>query len=218
MNVEADPGAVAELEGLGVPLVPAVAVGGRAVHGWNPEGYAALLGAEYRPAPKLGPGELAARLDGILAHAGRLISRLPEPLLEWRPPQRDRSVRDLGHHLFRVALAFVQAMESGSLPEAWLQETAPPDLRDGPALARCGAEVRDRLSTWFSRAPSDQYARTIAVYYGPQQAHELLERTAWHAAQHLRQLDALLRDRGLTPPEPLPTAAFEGLPLPKSLW
>ena len=58
-------------------LVPAVAVGERAVHGWNPEGYAALLGVEYREAAKLSPAELAVRLDRILANAERLVARLP---------------------------------------------------------------------------------------------------------------------------------------------
>lgn len=216
--MEADPGALAELEQLGVPLVPAVAVGGRAVHGWNPEGYAALLGAEYRPAAKLPPRELAGRLDRILANAECLIAGLPEPVLDWRPPQRDRSLRDLGYHLFRLSLAFADAMDTGSLPEAWLQEAAPADLRDGPAIARYGARVRGRVSAWFEGADPGASARTISVYYGPQSGHDLLERTTWHAAQHLRQLHALAGERGLAPPEPLPTADLEGLPLPTSLW
>ena len=199
-------------------LVPAVAVGERAVHGWNPEGYAALLGVEYREAAKLSPAELAVRLDRILANAERLVARLPESLMEWTPPQRDRSLRDLGFHLFRVGLAFADGMDTGTFPEGWLQEKAPGDLSDGPAIARYGALVRGRLSGWFEGAGTREYARVIAVYYGPQSGHDLLERTTWHAAQHLRQLHALAAECGVTPPEPLPFADFEGLPLPASLW
>ena len=58
----------------------------------------------------------------------------------------------------------------------------------------------------------------IDVYYGPQSAHALLERTTWHAAQHLRQLYALADRLAITPPAPLPTETFAGLPLPDSLW
>ena len=56
---------------------------------------------------------------------------------------------------------------------------------DGAAVARYGALVRGRLAGWFEGAAPGEYARVIAVYYGPQAAHELLERTTWHAAQHL---------------------------------
>ncbi|MBI2527805.1 MAG: DinB family protein [Candidatus Rokubacteria bacterium] len=216
--MEGNPAGQAELERLGIRLVPAVAVGARAVHGWNPEGYAALLGVEYRPAPRLAPAALAARLDRILATAERLVACLPEPLMGWKPPQRDRSLRDLGYHLFRVGLAFADAMHSGALPEGWLQETAPAGLSDGPALARYAALVRERLTGWFEGAGGGEYERVISVYYGPQSGHDLLERTTWHAAQHLRQLHALAIACGITPPDPLPVADFEGLPLPASLW
>ncbi|MBI2158167.1 MAG: hypothetical protein HYU26_14865 [Candidatus Rokubacteria bacterium] len=51
VDVQADPAALEELKRLGVPAVPAVAVGeravGRADHGWNPPAYAALLGVAY---------------------------------------------------------------------------------------------------------------------------------------------------------------------------
>jgi hypothetical protein len=58
----------------------------------------------------------------------------------------------------------------------------------------------------------------IRVYYGPQSGHDLLERTAWHAAQHLRQLYVLAGRLGIAPPVPLPLAAFAGLPLPEAIW
>jgi hypothetical protein len=58
----------------------------------------------------------------------------------------------------------------------------------------------------------------VQVYYGPQSGHDLLERTTWHAAQHLRQLYDLAGRLGITPPGPLPTAEFQGLPLPEALW
>lgn len=218
MNVDADPTAAGELRRLGVPRVPAVAVGDQAVHGWNPEGFARLLGVAWRPPERLAPRELAARLDRILDTAERLVRQIPAASIEWKPPERDRSLRDLAYHTFRLSLAFVDAMDRGELPERWLGETAPPAIADGPDVARYGALVRGRLAGWFEGAADDEYARVIAVYYGPQSAHELLERTAWHAAQHVRQLHALLERLGLTPAAPLPLDAFEGLPLPDALW
>ena len=173
---------------------------------------------DHAPVVKLPPLELGARLDRILACTGRLVASLPIRALDHEPPQRDRSVRDLAFHVFRLALAYVDGMDMGELPESWLREQAPPDLVDGPAIARYGALVRGRVSGWFEGAASSEYARTIAVYDGPRSGHDLLTRTTWQAAQHLRQLHALARDFGVTPLEPLPASDFDGLPMPSSLW
>ena len=78
--------------------------------------------------------------------------------------------------------------------------------------------VRARLAGWFEGAAATEFARQIAVYYGPQSAHALLERTTWHAAQHLRQLYALLEGAGVTSEAPLDDADYRGLPLPKEIW
>ena len=187
--MQAEPAALAELARLGVPRVPAVAVGDRAVHGWNPAAYAALLGVAYAPAVKLAPGALAQRLDRILAAAQELVRLIPAERMDWTPPERNRPLRDLGFHVFRLSLAFVDAMDTGELPEGWFDGAAP-----------------------------REFERVVQVYYGPQSGHELLERTAWHAAQHLRQLYVLAERLEIAPPAPLPVDAFAGLPLPDALW
>ena len=216
--MQADPAALADLERLGVPLVPAVAVDDRAVHGWNPAGYARLLGVRYEEGAKLPPDELARRLDRALESAERLLRVVPDELLSFVPPERDRTLRQLGYHLFRLALAFIEAMDQGRLPEAPLQEQVPESLADAHALASYGALVRGRLAGWFEGTAQGEYARIIDVYYGPQSGHDLLERTTWHAAQHLRQLYDLAARSSITPPAPLPKDAFEGLPLPEAVW
>lgn len=216
--MQARPEAQEELTRLGVPRVPAVAVGDRAVHGWNPDAYAALLGVRHEPGAKLAPAELAARLDRILASAEALLRAVPDDLVEFAPPERPRTLRALGHHLFRLSLAFVDAMDTGALPEDWFQELPPPAMATGGDVARYGALVRARLQGWFAGAGPGEYARVVQVYYGPQAGHDLLERTTWHAAQHLRQFYELAARLGIAPPAPLPTEAFAGLPLPASVW
>jgi hypothetical protein len=201
-----------------VPAVPAVIVGDRAAHGWNPPAYAAVLGVEYTAAAQLSPAVLAARLDVILGAAEALLARIPDEHMDAKPPERDRTVRDLGYHVFRLSLAFIEAMDSGRLPKSWLGDAAPGDMRESRAVASYGALARARLTGWFESTPATEYARTLDVYYGPQSGHDLLERTVWHAAQHLRQLYVLAARLGVTPARPLPVAAFEGLPLPAALW
>ncbi len=218
MDVQAQPAAYAELERLGVTRVPAVIVGDRAAHGWNPPAYAELLGVPYARAHQLAPAELGRRLDRILGAVQELVRLIPAERMDWTPPERERPLCDLGFHAFRVGLAFVDAMDTGELPESWFDEKAPADFADGAAIARYGALVRGRIGGWFEGASPREFERVIRVYYGPQSGHDLLERTAWHAAQHLRQLYVLAERLGIAPPAPLPTDAFEGLPLPDALW
>ena len=168
--------------------------------------------------PTLTPLELGARLDRILACAGGLVGAFPSSALDQKPPQRYQSVRDLAFHIFRTALAYVDGMDMGELREAWVQETVPEELVDGPADARYGALVRGRVSGWFEGAAASEYARIIEGTYGPGTGHYLLWLTTLDAAQHLRELYAIAAALGITPPEPLPTSDFEGLPLQASLW
>ena len=216
--MDAAPAALKELDRLGVRRVPAVVVGDRVVHGWNPEGVAELVGAVYAAPVRLQPVELIDRLDRILAAAQRAIRQVPAEQLETKPPERDRTVRDLGYHIFRLSGAFPLAVVQNRLPEEWLNEPAPSAMRDGEAIARYGEGVRARLKEWYHEAPSDGFEGVVDTYYGPQTVWGLLERTTWHAAQHLRQLYALLGRMGIAPDRSLTSADFRGLPLPEALW
>jgi hypothetical protein len=198
--------------------VPAVIVGDRGVHGWNPRGYADLLGVTYKAAEQLAPRALAARLDQILEATQGLIGRFGAAQLDVVPPERKRTVRDLGYHVFRIGLSFIDAMDQGKLPESWFDERAPAEMRDGGDVARWGALARGRITGWFQGAGDDEFARVVDVYYGPQGAHDLLERTTWHCGQHLRQLHILAGRAKITPLPPLNTALFTDLPLPDAIW
>ena len=143
---------------------------------------------------------------------------IPTERIGWKPPERDRTVGDLAFHVFRVGLSFADAMDLGQLPESWFGERAPADLADGPAIARYGTLVRGRLAGWFEGAADSEFARDVQTYYGPQSAHDFLERTTWHAAQHLRQLHVLADRLGITLPSSLDPSLFQDLPMPESIW
>jgi hypothetical protein len=216
-DVASEPAARADLDRLGIPLVPAVVVGGdRYVHGWNPAALAALMGVSYVEPPRLAVPELAGRLDRVLDGAARALRQIPAGRLDDRPASgRERSVRQLVFHLFRVGLAYPDAMTTGHLPQEWLQEQVPPGKREPPDLLAYGASVRAQVAAFLAR-PGSAEGR-VSTYYGDQTAHQLLERTTWHAAQHLRQLYAFLERAGVTPEAPLGAADWAGLPLPREL-
>ena len=169
-------------------------------------------------AAQLTPAELAARLDRVLFAAGRLVARIPDDRIDWTPPRLGASLRDLGFHVFRIALAFADGMDMGRVRPEWLQEGAPADLRDGASVARYGALVQGRLSGWFEGAGAGEYGRVIDVAGEACSGHALLAATARHVAHHVRQLHVVLGELDAGPLEPLPSAEVDGLGLPAGLW
>lgn len=205
-----------DLERLGIPRPPAVVVGDRAVHGWNPKGLAELVGVAYDEDEDLSLAKLARLFDIILAAAQRAASQLPTEQLKLQTPGRNRTVHQLGYHIFRVAVSYRDTMEQGYLPEEWFEESPPAGIDDGAAIAGYGRTVRERLAEWLQR--HDAFDGEVNTYYGPQTAPAFFERTVWHTAQHLRQLLAMLESMGITPEDPFKEADFRLLKLPQSLW
>src|SRR5262245_12125765 len=124
--------------------VPATIVGNRIVHGWNPQALAELVGVPYRAPKKLTPAQLAERMDAVLAATQRAIRQVPREHLGMKYPGRDRTVHQLGFHVFRVAASFVDTREQGQLVGQWFEENPPAEMADGHAVAAYGDTVRHR--------------------------------------------------------------------------
>ena len=215
-DVEAEPARKRDLEPFGIPRVPATIVGDRVVHGWNPKALAELVGARYEERQQLSPAELARRLDIVLAATQRAIRQVPREQLGMKAPGRDRTVRQLGFHVFRVSASFVDTREQGHLSEHWFEESPPVEMVDGEAIAQHGETVRRRVAAYC--AQPGWCDGMVSTYYGPQSAHDFMERTTWHAAQHLRQIYWLLDRMGVRPDSPLTDADLDGLPIPRDVW
>lgn len=200
-----------------MPSVPATVVAGRAVHGWNPEALAELLGVAHKEAALLPPSELAEKLDAVLTAAQNFIAGVSGQALETKSPGRGRTLRTLCFHVFRIGGAFVDTLEQGFHREEWLNEPLPEKIHTGAHLSAYGGEVRNRLAAWFAAADPAIFPSSVDTYYGPQTVHQLLGRTVWHAAHHLRQAHDLAA-KGGSPAESLDGSLFDGLPMPGQLW
>jgi hypothetical protein len=209
---------MAELRALGARSVPVVARGGRFVFAQLVGDVVEFLGLDIETGPQLSPAELVQRLDVILAAAQRYTRQMPQAALELQLPDRPRSYRELLHHVFQIPAAFVDAVEDGALTYENMTAPPPDDLRTPAAIAEFGARVRGRVASWWKTVEDRSGARPVQTYYGRQPMHEVLERTTWHAAQHARQVMALLEAQGIAPDRPLGPAELDGLPLPQKLW
>ena len=123
---------------------------------------------------------------------------------------------DTAFHVFRVSEMGLQTGEGQPLRPEGFGELAPPEW-GAPEIAAWGEDVRRRLAAWW--AQTDQsLAFTASTYYGDKCMHEVFERTAWHSAQHTRQLAMMLESHGIVPDRPLTAADLAGLPVPDDVW
>jgi hypothetical protein len=221
VDVLNDQGGRERLLELGVRNVPVVSRGTQFVFGQNLEDVAEFVGLQGTGHTPLPPDELVRRWTNVLRAAQRYVRQLPDDKLQERViPNRDRSIRLLSHHVFRIGEAFLESVNDG-VQYAVQHANVPPregTYTTGREIASYGEEVTARLEAWWSGLADKSCTQKLDTFYGPQPLHQVLERSAWHSAQHARQLVALLERYGVEPDRPLTSEELAGLPLPERLW
>ena len=205
-----------ELARLGAQSVPVVARGERFVFAQDLGDLARFVGVALERAV-LPPAALVRKIDLILAATQRYLGQFPAAELEEGLPGRERTILDLGYHIFVIPLAFIEAAKGARLTFDYFERTPGPEMRSAERVAAYGESVREALAAWWRGAEGTPLG-TLDTYYGIHGAETVLERTAWHAAQHARQLMALLEQRGIAPDGPLGDAELDGLPLPEGVY
>lgn len=222
VNVREDPQAAAELARLGARSIPVLSHGDRYTFGQSLDDVARFLGLAGH-ATTLGTDELAARIARLLEITTLEAAALPPALLEvlW-PGRTDRGTADLAYHVPMIAGATLAALHGGTLEFEWFERRPAGAARQPVALAATCRDIAAQWADWRAdwRAAwqaSGRLQATVATYYGEQPLAGVLERTAWHMAQHVRQLQQHLRDHGALPVAPLQPADLAGLPMPEGL-
>ena len=213
-----DAAGLAELRRLGARSVPVLSRGDDYTFAQNIAQVVKFLGLNEATGPVLTPAELVARVDLFLTAAERFIPQMPDGLLATEVPNRPRSYRVLGHHMFCIAEAFLEVMGGATLAYERLTAAPPAEMQTTADIVAYGRGVHDRFDAWWAGKADKSGKETVQTYYGPQLLHEYLERTTWHIGQHVRQWMMLLGMNGVTPDQPLGEDAFAKLPMPSSVW
>ncbi len=216
-----DVGGREKLLALGLRTVPVVARGEQYVFAQNLEDVAEFVGLQGTGHTPLPPAELIVKWQAALQAVQRYMRQMPEEKLNERViDNRDRSIRLMGHHVFRIAEAFLESVVDGVEYSAVLANAAPADgtFTRGDEIAAYGGEVIDRLQRWWDGLEDRSCTQKVKTFFGPQPVHMLFERSTWHSAQHGRQLIAVLERFGIEPDGRLTAADLAGLPLPEGLW
>ena len=216
-----DPQGRERLLKLGVRNVPVVAKGEQFVFGQNLEDVAEFVGLQGTGHTPLPPAELIRKWVLVLRAAQRYMHQIPAERLNERViDNRDRSIRLMGHHVFRIGEAYLETVIDGV--EYWIQHAnVPPKdgtFTTGDEFVRYGDDVIARLQKWWDGLADKSCRQSLKTYYGMQPMHQLFERSTWHSAQHARQLLAVLDRLGIEPDGRLTKEDLAGLPLPERLW
>lgn len=177
-----------------------------------------FLGLPAEPERLLGPDELARKVTIVLRAALRYVHQMPDAVLDepfrnsWALP------RGLAHHVFRIVEAFMEAVDRPEPLTYELIMRGTHDVRPGDDVTGFGKSVLSRFGQWWDRHRLDDFGRTVPTYYGDQTLQATLERTAWHSAQHTRQLMVVLEANGVPIDAPLTPDDLAGLPLPEKPW
>jgi len=216
-----DPGGRERLLAYGVRNLPVVAKGEQFVFGQNLEDVAEFVGLAGTGHTPLPPEQLLDKWITVLRAAQRYLRQLPQERLNDRViANRDRSIRLLGHHVFRIAEAYLETVMDGVEYSNNLATVPPREgtFLTGPEFAAYGDTVIARLQKWWNGLSDRSCRQKLKTYYGQQTIHQLFERCTWHSAQHSRQLIHILERFGIEPDRRLTPEDLAGLPLPERLF
>jgi hypothetical protein len=216
-----DPAGREQLLKLGVSTVPVLARGEQYIFCQNLEDVAEFVGLQGTGHTPLPPAALIAKWITVLRAAQRYIRQIPDVRLSERViDNRDRSIRLMGHHIFRIGEAFLETAVDGV--EYWVSNAnVPPQdgtCTTGAEIAGYGDGVIERLENWWTRLDDKSCGQKVKTFYGTPPMHQLFERSTWHSAQHARQLIAVLERFNIEPQGRLTAEDLAGLPLPEGLW
>jgi hypothetical protein len=216
-----DPAGQAQLLKLGVRTVPVLARDGQYIFCQNLEDVAEFVGLQGTGHTPLPPAALIAKWTVVLRAAQRYIRQIANERLNERAiDNRDRSIRLLSHHIFRIGEAFLETALDGV--EYWVQlANVPPKdgtYTTGAEIVSYGDNVIERIENWWIRLDDKSCQQKVKTFYGTPPMHQLFERSTWHSAQHTRQMIAVLERFGIEPDGRLTPEDLAGLPLPEGIW
>jgi glutaredoxin len=217
IDVHNDPGGLAQLQALGARSVPVVSLGSRYTLAQSMNDVIKFLDLKTKAMTPLPPGELVEKLMLVLESNARYTRQFRAEDLREPFRNRNRTPAGLTFHVFRVAEMGIQAARQTELRFEGFDEVPPADW-GAEEIASWGESVRERVGAWWDEERDRSLEYLVPTYYGRRPMHEVLERTAWHSAQHTRQVMLMLESHGIAVDRRLSAADLAGLPLPDEVW
>ena len=207
------------LEKYGLRKVPVLAKGKEFAMGQMLDPFAKFIGVDPKTLQRLSPAALYEKQQMVFEAAQRYTRQFPqERFREQVIPNRERPIRTMCYHIFRIGEAFLETWDGAEYSVKIADNEPPEDMRTPDDIARYGERIAKRYQKWWANLDDRALSRVLNTYYGDTEGHRVYERVTWHSAQHSRQLIAVLERMGIAPDRPLTAQDLAGLPLPERLW
>ncbi|VVE20582.1 glutaredoxin family protein [Pandoraea anhela] len=218
INIQEQPDAFRELAKRGIRSVPVLIRGDESIFGQSLNDVAAFVGKKLDH-QRLPVPELFQRWTYFLNTARGLIAQIPDELIDQRPvAERDRTYCQLSYHIFQIADSFLLSVEEGMTDTREVTDAVLDHIRTVPDLLTYADPIIARHARWWEKQADKHCEFNIETYYGPQDAATVIERSTWHTAQHVRQLDHVLGAAVPGVKSRVNPEMFVGLPIPQALW
>jgi glutaredoxin len=216
INVRQDARAFARLETHGVRSVPVLVRGEDFVLGQDIDEVARFVGVALERV-RLPDDVLAARLMALLDLAAHFTRRIPDAALATALPGRTRTYLDLVYHVPMIVSALLDATAGGSVTFEHFKRKPPADVRTPESAAQVTQRMSQTFAAWWAANRALPPAQ-LDTYYGVHPFAIVLERTVWHVAQHVRQLESIVEHLTGTAAPGIPEHLLTALPLPRDIW
>lgn len=215
INLIETPDAIEQVRAAGLQGIPVLRKGDDYIYAQSMDDVAALLG--WSQDHKRLPNEiLVKRWLAILRGARDICAWFDDTTLARNAILvRDRPLSSLCAHIFQIAVVFLAKAHEGLGNEREMMR-AKPAISCRQDLLLFADRIIEELETWRMAGGIAALPERMTTYYGDQPVGQVVERSAWHSAQHARQIDTIAA--GLGNEFVIPLDLYDDLPMPRRLW
>ncbi len=203
----------------GIKKIPVVAKGDKWVFGQMLDVVAKFVGLDGTGVERLAPQQLFDKYRLVFAAGQRIVRQFPDERINERViPHRERLIRTLCYHVFRIGEAYLETWDGAEYSTSIADNLPADTYQTGAQIAAFGNQTWQRFEKWWAGLDDRELTRILKTYYGDTSAHKVFERVTWHSAQHCRQLASVLERMEIQPDGALTAEDLAGLPMPERLW
>ena len=151
----------------------------------------------------------------VFGAAQRAILQIPQDDLDWIPPRRERTLRQLTWHIFDRAEDFVRVVDGGEFTADMVDDymTRANLCGTNAEIVAYGQQVLTKVEDLLTRR-RELLDRYVDTYFGKSTTYELLNRALSMAAFRLNGTYRYMRMIGIEPVAPLGPDDFSGIVVP----